>query len=109
MYSINTLKIPQLTLHKKTRRPYSATEKVRITPSLGVKSQEVILYPYLTGALIGIVEDGNKVRALYGEEEAIKIFMSEGMERVDAKHLTENHKNRQGRSSPLFVKTGFNK
>ena len=59
--------------------------------------------------MIGIVEDGNKVRALYGEDEVIKIFMSEGMEKVDANQLTANHKNRQGRSSPLFVKTGFNK
>jgi hypothetical protein len=109
MYSINTLKMPQLTLHKKARRPYSATEKVRINPSLGAKSTEVVLYPHLTGALIGIVEDGKKVRALYGEEEVIKIFISEGMERGDAKQLSENHKNRQGRDSPLFVKTGFSK
>ena len=96
-----------MTLPKQEGRPYSSTEKSRIKQSLGVKSKEVILYPNLTGALVGLVEDGKKIRAVYEEEKTINIFMSEGMERIDAKKLTENHKNRQGRWSPLFIKTGF--
>jgi len=94
-----------LTLHKEKRRPKSLTEKVRINPDLGTKSKTVILYPYITEAFIGLVEDGEKIRGVYEEEKAIRIFMAEGMSRIDARELTENHKNRQGRFSPLFIKT----
>ena len=96
-----------MTSPKKTPKPRHLIKSIQIKYSEGKVGKKVLLYPYLTEALIGIVEDGYKIRAVYDEESTLKIFLSEGMSKIDAQSLMENHKHSpkdKSKNLPLFIK-----
>jgi len=76
-----------------------------------VKKGEVVLFPELTNAFIGTVDDRGIVRALYCERKTINHFISEGMSKEDAViFLNDNTKKtiiggKNYRKEPLFVST----
>ena len=76
----------------------------RLNYKKGKRSKEVLMYPYLTQSLIGLVEDAAITRAVYDEGKTLSLFISEGTSRIDALKLVDRHKNNGGKRSPLFIK-----
>ena len=97
-----------MTSPKKIPKTRHLIKPIKLKYSEGKVGHQVLLYPHLTSALIGIAEDGEKIRAVYDEENTLKIFLSEGMNKIDSQILLDNHKptpEDKRKNLPLFIKT----